>query len=77
MALPLQLRRLSLDADGDVATADVAGDGGQLHVLLLLRGRLVVPEVEDQLDEAEEGAQGVGDLHCSLRFYSVSLGGIL
>lgn len=62
-ALPLQLRRLSLDADGDVAAAGVAGDGGQLHILLL-GGRLVVAEVEDQLDEAEEGAKGVGDLHC-------------
>jgi hypothetical protein len=59
-----QLHYLSLNADGDVAAADVAGDGGQLHVLLILGGRLVVAEVEDQLDESEECAQGVRDLHC-------------
>jgi hypothetical protein len=50
---------LSLDGEGDV----VAGDGGQLDVLLLLRGGLVVAGIEDQLDETGQGAEAVGDLH--------------
>jgi hypothetical protein len=49
---------LSLDGD-----CDVVADGGQLDVLLLLGGGLVVAGVEDQLDEAGNGAEAVGDLN--------------
>lgn len=56
---------LSLDGDGDISAAagGVVDGGGQLNVLLLLRGRLVVAGIEDQLDEAEKSAEAIGDCH--------------
>jgi hypothetical protein len=54
------VEKIGLSLDGD---CDVVADGGQLDVLLLLGGGLVVAGVEDQLDKAGNGAEAVGDLH--------------
>ena len=56
---------LFLNGDRDVATGNgVFGeDGGQFDVLALLGGRSVVGKLEDQLDEAEDCTEGIGDLH--------------
>lgn len=56
---------LSLDGNGDVAAGDgvVVDDGGQLDVLLLLGGGLVVAPVQDQLDQAEDSTEAIGYLH--------------
>ena len=55
---------LFLNGDRDVATGNgVFGeDGGQFNVFALLGGRSVVVKLEDQLDEAEDCTEAIGDL---------------
>lgn len=41
----------------------VCGGGGQLDILLLGGGRLVVAHVKDQLEDAQNCTDGIRDLH--------------